>query len=589
MPAAYARFIEALESNGFKYKPDGRGRARAQCPGHNGDDLNLAIAVGDQGVLLRCHAYDCPADDIARALGMRLSDLFDSDGKAVYDYGGGHKVERYRTREGKSIVQKNHPGPVTQLYRHPDSQPIESAELVVIVEGEKSVDAALRLGLPCVTTWPGGAGAVDHVNIDPLAGKRVRIIADNDEPGRAAAAHLALRLEGLATVENIYTAPTAKQGIDDIWLDGGELSDLVPLNLDAYMEAEKGPEPTRVASVKKLKGVQSRKPRYLWEGKLPYGALILFGGKGGTGKSSFALWLAGLITKGEMNGHLMGQPSAVLYVSHEDSLEEVIVPRAIANGVDLDLFYQVGVASKLVEGVSVPRLPDDMPIIRDAIKQTNAKVIIIDPITSTIGGDNDKMADVRRVLDPLNQLGQELGVTVIAIAHFKKGGGSQSDMVSGSHAYRDASRAVLLFAKEESMSEDGDDNPPTVITLDKSNAGQSGQSWSYRTDVIKMLMDDGQEGVTTKVTWMGQSKRSVGEIINTEQAGGQQGVLAQAIKAYLDSQAGAVTTKEIQQAFSDSKPTTVSMTLNRLRGRGMVDQPAFGLWQSMKHAPADRK
>src|SRR5678816_1740365 len=116
MPAAYARFLEALDSHGFKYKADGRGRARAQCPGHNGDDLNLAVAIGDQGVLLRCHSYDCPAEDIARALGLELTDLFDADGRAVYDYGNGHQVFRYRTREGKEIVQKNHPGKVTQLY-----------------------------------------------------------------------------------------------------------------------------------------------------------------------------------------------------------------------------------------------------------------------------------------------------------------------------------------------------------------------------------------------------------------------------------------------------------------------------------------
>ena len=47
MSAAYARFLEALDANHFKYKADGRGRARAQCPGHNGDDLNLAVAIGD--------------------------------------------------------------------------------------------------------------------------------------------------------------------------------------------------------------------------------------------------------------------------------------------------------------------------------------------------------------------------------------------------------------------------------------------------------------------------------------------------------------------------------------------------------------
>jgi hypothetical protein len=585
--AAYARFLEALSSNGFKYKADGRGRARAQCPGHNGDDLNLAVAIGDQGVLLRCHSYDCPAEDIARALSLELSDLFDQDGRAVYHYPNGHDVFRYRTRDGKEIVQRNHPGQVTELYRHPDSQPIEDAEFVVVVEGEKSVDAALRLGIACVTTWPGGAKAVDKVNIDPLMGKRIRLIADNDEPGRAAMAHLEARLRGVATVESISVAPKEKQGVDDIWLDGGELRDLVPLDVSPYKADE--PEPERTLALTTIDKVVTRKPRFLWENMIPYGAFVLMAGKGGVAKSTFAIYLAGGITRGVIPGHLFGQPSDVLYVSHEDSLEEIVKPRALANGVDTARFHRLGIRSKHHEGVSVPRLPEDIDLIRQAIAQTGAKVIIIDPITSTLGGDNDKLADVRAVVDPLNQMGQELGVSILGIAHFRKGGGAQSDMVSGSHAWRDASRGLMVFAKEESMDEDAEDNPPTIITIDKGNGMATGKSYQYRTDVVEMLMDDGQTGTTTKIQWLGTSKRSVGEVINREQDGNRQGYLAQALKAYIDAQPGAVPTKTIVDAFADQKPNTVTATLKRMGQRNLIHSPAWGFWQSMKYAPSDAK
>lgn len=584
MSAAYARFLDALSTNGFKYRADGRGRARAQCPGHNGEDLNLAVAIGDQGVLLRCHSYDCPAEDIAHSIGLELADLFDADGRAVYDYGNGHRVFRYRTREGKEIVQTGHPGKVTSLYHHPESSTFEDAEIIAVVEGEKATDAALRLGLPCVTTWPGGAKAVDHVNIDPLMGKRIRLIADNDEPGRAAMAHMAARLSGIATVESIMTAPIEKQGIDDVWLDGGSLGDLVPLDVAPYKADQ--PEPERSVVVTKMEGIKTRKPRFLWENMIPYGAFVLMAGKGGVAKSTFAIYLAGGVTRGVIPGHLHGQPSTVLYVSHEDSLEEIVKPRAIANEVDLSKFHRLGIASKNIEGVSVPRLPEDMDLIRQAIRLTSAKVVIIDPITSTIGGDNDKLADVRRLVDPLNQLGQELGVCIIGIAHFRKGGGSQSDLVSGSHAWRDASRGLMVFAKEESMDENADDNPPTIITIDKGNGMATGKSFQFRTDVVTMMMDDGQEGTTTKVQWLGTSKRNVGEIINAEQMGARQGALAQAIKAFIESQPGAVMTRAIEEAFNDEKPNTVRANLTRLRQRGMIHQPVFGAWQAMKYAPS---
>jgi hypothetical protein len=584
--AAYARFLEALDHGGYKYKADGRGRARAQCPGHNGDDLNLAVAIGDQGVLLRCHSHDCPAEDIARALSLELGDLFDQDGRAVYHYPNGHDVFRYRTRDGKKITQANNPGKITELYRHPDSQMIEDAEFVVVVEGEKSVDAALRMGIPCVTTWPGGASAVDRVNIDPLMGKRIRLIADNDEPGRAAMAHLEARLRGMATVESISVAPKQKQGIDDLWLDGGSLKDLVPLDVAPYKADE--PEPERTLSLTSLDSVRTRKPRFLWENMIPYGAFVLMAGKGGVAKSTFAMYLAGGITRGVIPGHLKDEPATVLYVSHEDSLEEIVKPRAIANGVDMSRFHRLGIQSKNIEGVSVPRLPEDIGLIRQAIKQTGAKVIIIDPITSTLGGDNDKLADVRAVVDPLNQLGQELGVSILGIAHFRKGGGAQSDMVSGSHAWRDAARGLMVFAKEEHMDEDAEDNPPTIITIDKGNGMATGKSYQYRTDVVEMLMDDGQMGTTTKIQWLGDSKRSVGEVINNEQEN-RQGYLAQAIKAFIDSQPGAVQTKSVLDAFPDQKQNTITANLKRLGQRNLIHSPAWGYWQSMKYAPADQK
>src|SRR5690606_2966885 len=131
MGKAYDLFLEKLQSSGYRVQHHGRDRARAQCPGHGGDDLNLSIAVGDQGILTKCHSYDCPAEDVAKANGLTLADLFDEGGKATYVYDGGHRVTRKRTRDGKQIIQQNKP-PVTSLYRHPDSAPIEDSPVVVL-------------------------------------------------------------------------------------------------------------------------------------------------------------------------------------------------------------------------------------------------------------------------------------------------------------------------------------------------------------------------------------------------------------------------------------------------------------------------
>lgn len=65
------------------------------------------------------------------------------------------------------------------LYRLPEI--IDAAE-VWICEGEKAVDSAVLLGLQA-TTSAGGSGAAEKSNWQPLNGKCVYILPDNDEPG----------------------------------------------------------------------------------------------------------------------------------------------------------------------------------------------------------------------------------------------------------------------------------------------------------------------------------------------------------------------------------------------------------------------
>lgn len=225
------RFLNALRNSGQKIKGDGRDRWRATCPAHRGHDLNLAVAKGDQGVLVKCWSHACAESDIASSVGLKPSDLFDRDGQAVYDYGGGHKVYRTRDVRGKRIRQENVPQ-VTHLYQPAGSAPLESSATVMLGEGEKTVDALVRLGAPCVATWPGGSGAVGKVDLEPLRGKSVVIIPDNDEPGEKAAATLAARLDGVASVR-VWRVPSELSGrplndAADLLLAGGTLNDLTP-------------------------------------------------------------------------------------------------------------------------------------------------------------------------------------------------------------------------------------------------------------------------------------------------------------------------------------------------------------------------
>ena len=82
------------------------------------------------------------------------------------------------------------------LYNLPDI--LESDSEVVVVEGEKCVDAAARV-FPdrVVTTWSGGTNAWAETDWQPLAGRTVLLVADGDEPGRITMRALAGRLHSL--------------------------------------------------------------------------------------------------------------------------------------------------------------------------------------------------------------------------------------------------------------------------------------------------------------------------------------------------------------------------------------------------------
>jgi len=86
------------------------------------------------------------------------------------------------------------------LYRLPE---VLRAETVCICEGEKDADNVFTVGL-CGTTAPQGAGkwgklCKDHRIHEPLKGKTVYVLPDNDGPGRNHAHEIAKSLHGFAS------------------------------------------------------------------------------------------------------------------------------------------------------------------------------------------------------------------------------------------------------------------------------------------------------------------------------------------------------------------------------------------------------
>lgn len=256
--------------------------------------------------------------------------------------------------------------------------------------------------------------------------------------------------------------------------------------------------------------IRTRRQKWLWADRIPLGTVTVFAGRGGEGKSTFALHVGAQAIGGLLEGDLLGCPSPFIIISHEDDWSTVMKPRLIAAGADPEAVFKIAVRATVDEETheTVPSLPIDVELIRQAVEETGARVILIDPITSTLSGDLHKVADVRRALDPLATLAQELEVAVIALMHFNKGAGSVSDKLSGSHAFRDVSRSVLLFATDEETGQ-------RVVSVDKSNySAERGSSFAFNLRSVQIDTDDGASTMVAQVDYLGDTDVNVSDIVN---------------------------------------------------------------------------
>lgn len=121
------------------------------------------------------------------------------------------KVFRPYYLDAEGIRQKGYPifaGGLRPLYNDPEA--IERADNILVVEGEKAAIAASNrcFGRPwVVTTWAGGASAVEKSDWNTLHGKKVVIWPDKDQPGLLAANKIKAILAQMNVPSHIIQPP----------------------------------------------------------------------------------------------------------------------------------------------------------------------------------------------------------------------------------------------------------------------------------------------------------------------------------------------------------------------------------------------
>jgi len=300
--------------------------------------------------------------------------------------------------------------------------------LVLVVEGEKTADAARRL-FPdySVVTWSGGANASQKSDWSPLRGRKVVLWPDNDEPGRKAMDQIAAVLKPLAASVGLVNLPSF---VPDKW----DLADPAPdcLGLSALLTkaVSAGAGLRRhILSAKDFLDIATPPREYLIREWLPKGALAMVWATRGLGKTWFALTLAISIASGEnFLDYEVPNEEVVLFIDGEMALGELQdrisrladEPPERLHILPSEMLFAAGVPLNINDPADQQKLIDAIDeLAREGIRPS---LIILDNLSSLTAGldenDNSALDGIIRWLLRL----RHAGVTVLFVHHANKSG-----------------------------------------------------------------------------------------------------------------------------------------------------------------------
>ncbi len=444
---------------------------------------------------------------------------------------------------------------------------------VFIVEGEKCADALINLGM--LATTSGGTISASDADWRALANRTVVMWPDNDDAGLQYQNAVIKKLKSLNTsisvIDNSALNLSNKQDCADWIAKFKEINERLPtakevaslplveeplaiisndLNENEASQAQFADGDVTV-NLQSASEITPRPIHWLWQGWLAKGKLHIFAGQAGTGKTTIAIAIAAIVTKGANLPDGTKSPKGnVLIWSGEDSTEDTLVPKLMAAGADLSNIYFIGDTTQNGDRRSFDPALDMQALTIQAATIPDVALLIIDPIVNVVTGDSHKNGEVRRALQPVVDFGERLNCAVLGITHFSKGGQGKDPLerVTGSLAFGALARVVLATAKIVTG-----DEAKRIVCRAKSNIGIDDGGFEYELQEKEVVA-----GInSTYVQWGDAVNGSARELLAQPDARAQVEVGKSAIdrakEFLLEILAdGEVAQKEIEDAANDA-------------------------------------
>ena len=237
-----------------------------------------------------------------------------------------------------------------------------------------------------------------------------------------------------------------------------------------------------------MEDVVSKEVEWLWYPYIPYGKITIIEGDPGEGKTTLVLKLAAALSRGlplPCDDDKEYEPIHIIYQTAEDGIEDTIKPRLEKAGADCSMIRVIDETDRELS------MTDDR--LEQAIIETGARLIILDPIQAYIGAtvDMHRVNEIRPVLKHLGIIAEKHNCAIILIGHMNKASGSKSTYRGlGSIDIQATARSVLLVARLR-------DKPNIrIMAHDKSSLAPAGDAIGFEMTEDNVMVCIGPYDIT---------------------------------------------------------------------------------------------
>lgn len=192
-----------------------------------------------------------------------------------------------------------------------------------------------------------------------------------------------------------------------------------------------------------MRDVEVESVSWLWYPFIPYSKVTIIQGDPGEGKTTLVLQIIARLTKGEsIIDEKEQSPINVIYQTAEDGLADTIKPRLLSADADCSKVL-------VIDDRDTPLTMRDVRL-EQAIAETSAKLVVLDPIQGFLGADVDmhRANEIRPIMKHIAELAEKYKCAIILIGHMNKCSvGKSAYRGLGSIDFQAAARSVLIVGR----------------------------------------------------------------------------------------------------------------------------------------------